>query len=454
MNIRPKYLIAIADLIFAYLGLSLAHVVRFSAENSLEMLWEGGVSRIVGFLLICVFSAYFFDLHDMRTFKDYSTILRRVFAGLLVAFVLLSVYFYLVPGYQFGRGLLFLALLLYGIGHAALRLAIRRYSRNSRFASRILILGTGEYAQKIADIIPSDINPHSYVRFVACCKEDACVPEEFIVGDVDTLAELIYDYRPHKIIVSLSDRRGALPLKDIMHCKLRGVEVLDAATFYENETGCLLIEKVQPSVFIYSQGFRMTSFMRSYKRVFDIIFSSFGLLLTLPIFPLVALLIKLDSPGPVFYKQLRVGEREVEFFVYKFRTMRQDAEQATGAVWAQKNDPRVTKIGAFMRKTRIDEIPQLFNVLKGDMSFVGPRPERLAFVERLKVNIPFYSTRHFVKPGVTGWAQVRYPYGASEEDALEKLRYDLFYIKNYSVFLDFKIIMDTVRVVLSGFGGR
>jgi exopolysaccharide biosynthesis polyprenyl glycosylphosphotransferase len=239
-----------------------------------------------------------------------------------------------------------------------------------------------------------------------------------------------------------------------MQSKLRGVEILDATTYFEQVKGCLLVENMQPSVFIYTHRFRMTSFMRSYKRIYDLCFSVIGLILSAPLFPVLTVLIKLDSPGPVFYKQLRVGENEVEYFVYKFRTMSQDAEKETGAIWAQKSDPRVTRIGQFLRKTRIDEIPQLINVLKGDMSFIGPRPERMAFVERLKETIPFYSTRHFVKPGVTGWAQVCYPYGASDEDALEKLRYDLYYIKNYSVFLDFKIILDTIRVVTSGFGGR
>jgi sugar transferase (PEP-CTERM system associated) len=254
--------------------------------------------------------------------------------------------------------------------------------------------------------------------------------------------------------VALNERRGNLPLREFMKSKLRGVEILEATTYFEQEKGCLLIENMQPSAFVYTQGFRMTPLMRSYKRIYDIIFSSIGLCFAAPVFPILAILIKLDSPGPVFFKQLRVGENEVEYFVYKFRTMAEDAEKATGAVWAQENDPRVTKIGQFLRKTRLDEIPQLYNVLKGDMSFIGPRPERMPFVERLKDAIPFYSTRHFVKPGVTGWAQVCYPYGASDEDALEKMRYDLYYIKNYSIMLDFRIIIDTVRVVLTGFGGR
>lgn len=451
---RPKVIIIAADLLIVFVALVVTYVIRFSSFESLQILWAGGPARIVCYLLIFVFSAYFFDLYDIRNFKSPQLILRRVATATLIAFVLLTTYFYLFPESQFGRGILFLSLLLIGCGQIALRLIIRRYSRVSRFASRILILGVGEYAEKIASIIPNDINQHSYVRFVSCGKEVVCVKDEYVVGDVENLSDIIYNYRPQKIVVSLTDRRGALPLKEIMHSKLRGVEVLDAPTFYEQETGCLMIENIQPSSFIYTNGFRMTAFMRSYKRIFDIFFSSVGLLLVGPLLPFVALAVKLDSRGPVLFQQLRVGEREVEFFVYKFRTMSEDAEKETGAVWAQKNDPRVTRVGSFMRRSRIDEIPQLFNVLKGDMSFVGPRPERLAFVERLKQSIPFYSTRHFVKPGVTGWAQVRYHYGASEEDALEKLRYDLFYIKNYSVLLDFKIILDTIRVVTSGFGGR
>ena len=190
------------------------------------------------------------------------------------------------------------------------------------------------------------------------------------------------------------------------------------------------------------------------KRAIDIVLSCIGLLLTLPFFPLIALAIKLYSPGPVFFSQERFGSKEKRFALYKFRTMRQDAEKVTGAVWAEKNDPRVTKLGRFFRGSRIDEIPQLFNVLKGDMSFIGPRPERPEFVEKLKLVIPYYSKRHFIKPGLSGWAQVRYPYGSSVEDAFEKLRYDLYYIKNICPFLDTLIFFETIKVVLFGRGGR
>jgi sugar transferase (PEP-CTERM system associated) len=243
-------------------------------------------------------------------------------------------------------------------------------------------------------------------------------------------------------------------VRDVLKCKLRGIEVLDAMTFYERVTGKLMIENINPSWFIFSDGFRLTPFMRVSKRLVDVVLALFGLIIAAPFLPLIALAVRLESPGPILFRQLRVGEGERYFHLYKFRSMRQDAEKDTGAVWASKNDPRVTRLGRFMRKTRIDEIPQLFNVLKGEMSFVGPRPERPEFVEGLTEMIPYYSNRHCVKPGVTGWAQVRYSYGASAEDALEKLRYDLYYIKNYSLLLDIYIFFATFRVVLGARGGR
>jgi sugar transferase (PEP-CTERM system associated) len=226
------------------------------------------------------------------------------------------------------------------------------------------------------------------------------------------------------------------------------VTVMDAPSFYEKVTGKLMLEDITPSWFIFSHGFRITVLSRILKRFIDVLLASAGLLVFLPFFPLMALLIKLDSPGPIFFNQERVGENEKLITVYKFRTMRQDAENSTGAVWAQKDDPRITRLGRFLRKSRIDEIPQLVNVLLGEMSLVGPRPERPEFVTKLKEVVPYYSERHFVKPGVTGWAQVCYPYGASVEDALEKLRYDLYYTKNISLALDLLVILKTVKVVL------
>lgn len=452
--IRPKFFIILADLLFATFSLLGAYWLRFSQFDSAEVFYEIGLPRIICYLIVVVLATYLLELYEFKTFASRKLIAQSAAFSSLLSFFVLSALFYLFPMAQFGRGILLIALIILAMLQIGLRLLLRKFSRVGRFANKILIVGVGDLAGKISSIVPVDHNPHSYVRFVSCNNETIAVDPEKIVGDIKNLGELIFAYRPHKIVIAVTERRGALPLKEIMHSKLRGVEVFDAPTFYEQQTGRLLVENIQPSAFIYTHGFRMTDFMRSYKRIFDLLFSAAGLFFAAPFLPVIALIIKLDSPGPIIYKQLRVGEREIEYFVFKFRTMRQDAESNTGAVWAQKEDPRVTRVGQFLRKTRIDEIPQLFNVLKGDMSFIGPRPERLAFVDRLKETIPYYSTRHFVKPGVTGWAQVRYPYGASDEDALEKLRYDLFYIKNYSIFLDFRIILDTVKVVTSGFGGR
>lgn len=452
--IRPSFLLQLFDLLLALGCLVAAHYLRYNQLNHETLVYSGGIFRLTAYVLVVVIVSYLFNLYEFERFNKIWRVAAKVAVASTVSLVILSALFYILPGLGFWRGVLLISLLLFAFFQILVRWLIRKFARASFFANRVLIVGAGELAKKIAEIVPDDHNMHSYTRFVACTDRDPVVDTELIVGHINNIDQIVQDYRPQKMVIALAERRGNLPLKDIMLSKLRGVEVYDAAAYYEHVSGSLMIEEMHPSSFIFNPRFRMTPFMRSYKRLFDVAMSMIGLILTAPFFPFIALAIVIDSRGPVFYKQLRVGENEREFFVFKFRTMSNDAEKSTGAVWAQQDDPRVTQVGQFMRKTRIDEIPQLFNVFKGDMSFIGPRPERMTFVERLTETIPFYSTRHFVKPGVTGWAQVRYPYGASDEDALEKLRYDLYYIKNYSIVLDLKIILDTIRVVTSGFGGR
>lgn len=447
---RPQFLLVIIDAVIAAGGFYLAGVVRFRG-GSMDLFSPVAVIFCV---LVIVVLSYLFGLYDLRKIVARRYVLLHSGLVTLIALLVLSALFYAFPSLQLGRGVLLLFLLLTFLGQGGLRFAIGQMAGQAQFANRIFIIGTGPVAQTIGQLVPPERNMHSFLRYIRCTDKQPLVAAELIAGHIDDIDELIKDYRPQKLIVALTERRGSLPLRELMNYKLRGIEIIDAVDYFERMNESLWIERMQPSAFVYSHGFRMTSLMRAYKRINDIAFSALGLLCAAPLFPVLALLIKLDSAGPIIYKQLRVGENEVEYFIYKFRTMAADAEKSTGAVWAQKDDPRVTRIGALMRKTRLDEIPQLYNVLKGDMSFVGPRPERMAFVERLKEVIPFYSTRHFVKPGVTGWAQIRYPYGATDEDALEKLRYDLYYIKNYSILLDLRIIFDTVRVVLTGFGGR
>jgi sugar transferase (PEP-CTERM system associated) len=251
----------------------------------------------------------------------------------------------------------------------------------------------------------------------------------------------------------MSDRRGKLPINELLQAKLAGVRVEDAATIYERITGKILIDGIKPSWLIFSDGFRASRLTRIVKRAVDVTLAAVGLVLAAPLMLLTTAAVRLDSPGPVLYRQQRMGEGGRLFTLFKFRSMRADAETGT-PIWATDQDDRVTKVGRFIRTTRLDELPQLWNVLRGDMSFVGPRPERPFFVEQLAAVIPFYMERHVVKPGITGWAQVKYRYGSSIEDATEKLRYDLYYIKHLSIFFDLTIVMDTVKVILSGKGAK
>jgi len=322
---------------------------------------------------------------------------------------------------------------------------------------RVLIVGDGLLAELMEEFVSSSKGRYIMLGRVSCpstmggdLKDD--LDEEMAECKAGRVLRLAKNFMADKIVVSLAERRGFFPVEELLNCKLAGIEVVDAPTFYETATHKLLIENITPSWFIFSHGFKVTWLLRLCKRVLDITASFLGLVFFLPVIPFVVLAIKLDSPGPILFRQVRVGKGDRPFTLMKFRSMRQDAESRTGAVWSQENDPRITKVGNFLRRTRLDEIPQLLNILKGDMSLVGPRPERPEFVGELKKRIPYYSERHYVKPGLTGWAQVCYPYGSSVEDAIEKLRYDLYYIKNISILLDFYIILKTFGVVLLGKG--
>ena len=275
-----------------------------------------------------------------------------------------------------------------------------------------------------------------------------------ILGGIDDIDRLVADRHVDRIVVGLTDRRGRLPIEPLLRAKLSGVRVEDATTTYERLTGKILIDDLKPSWLIFSDGFRASRGTRFVKRMLDLSLSLIGFILASPLMLLTALAVKLDSPGPALYSQERVGENGRVFSIYKFRSMRIDAEQAGAPIWATDKDPRVTRVGRVIRLTRLDELPQLWNVLNGDMSFVGPRPERPFFVAQLAREIPFYMQRHAVKPGATGWAQVKYRYGSSIEDAMEKLRYDLYYIKHLSVFFDLTIVLDTVKVILFGKGAK
>ncbi|MGB4547609.1 MAG: TIGR03013 family XrtA/PEP-CTERM system glycosyltransferase [Syntrophales bacterium] len=274
-----------------------------------------------------------------------------------------------------------------------------------------------------------------------------------MIGDFRQISSICSKNRIDRIIVALDERRGSLPVEELLMCRLRGINVEDGVTFTENLTGKLCVESLHPRSIIFSNGISGRFYTSKLKRVFDVVAALIGLLFFGPLCTLIAVAIKLDSEGPVFYRQKRVGRDGRVFRLLKFRSMVVDAEK-DGPVWAVKNDDRCTRVGKIIRKLRFDEIPQLINVLKGTMSIVGPRPERPVFVKKLEKEIPFYYHRHLVKPGITGWAQIYHPYGATIEDAVEKLKYDLYYIKNINAVLDLRIISETVKIVLFGKGSR
>lgn len=410
--------------------------------------------RLGLFVLVMLFCAFFVELYSQDRELTPLDLAGRIAIELVLSFFSLTTIYFFLPVVMDGRGVLLISLVIFGCFQFLWHAGTRGGFIFPAFAKRVLILGTGPLANQMGSLVAASGARYVLSGYVSCSREPVYVPKQSIVGNEDGLYETVRRSGAHKIVVSLGERRGVFPLKDVLNCKLSGVEVMDAPSFYERVTGKLLIESINPSWLIFSSGFRVTAMNRLLKRLLDIICALAGGLIVLPFLPFIALAVRLDSPGPVIFRQERVGEREKPFNLYKFRTMRADAEKGTGAVWAQKDDPRVTRFGRFLRKSRIDEIPQLFNVLMGDMSLVGPRPERPEFVEQLTKVIPYYSERHFVKPGVTGWAQVRYPYGASVDDAVEKLRYDLYYIKNLSVAFDLMIILETVKVVLFQRGGR
>ncbi len=275
-----------------------------------------------------------------------------------------------------------------------------------------------------------------------------------IIGDCSLIHKIVRQDKVDRIIVALEERRGRFPAEELLNCRMEGISIEEGIAFYEHLTGKLLIERAYPSFLIFSDGFIKSPYHHLVKTIGDFFLSLLGLIVLLPIMSIIALAVKLDSSGPVFYRQERVGKHGKNFLLLKFRSMNKDAEKETGPVWAEEGDKRVTRVGKIIRKLRLDEIPQIINVIRGEMSFVGPRPERPHFVRKLQEEIPFYDKRYTVKPGITGWAQIKYPYGASTNDALEKLKYDLYFIKNISLFFDFFILFKTAQIILFGNGAR
>lgn len=378
----------------------------------------------------------------------------RFAASFIVGLVTLVVVFYLVPHVFVGRGALALTLLFAAVGTGAARYVFVRAFANQAFKRRVLVLGTGARAAEIQKLAQSGGSHFHVVGYIPFRGEVSAVAKGKEIRDKDPLLAIVKRYDIDEIVVGLRDRRRAgLSMEDLLECKLEGVHIADLSSFFERESGHVQLDSVNTSWMVFSDGFRRNALRDVNKRLFDILVSGLLFIITLPVMVVTAVLIVLTSGRPILYRQERIGECGHPFNLLKFRSMRTDAER-NGPQWAKHNDDRVTTIGRFIRQTRIDELPQLINVLRGDMSFVGPRPERAFFVRQLSTKIPYYASRHAVKPGITGWAQIRYPYGSSVEDAQRKLQYDLYYVKNHTVFLDLIILMQTMQVVLFSRGAR
>lgn len=448
--------VTIAEGLFIFLTVLGSAAVRMAFETgSFDIRPEYLKSAVLAGIYLLSF--YYFDLFTPEMFQPSRHMFNKLVQAIIVALIVQFSIFYIIPSLKVWRGVLFVNILVLPPAIALFRFVLSKILSIKLPGKRVLILGTGELAKKIGQDIYG--RPDQGLNLVGFIDDD---PSKFgvsivnpgVVGGYGDIMRVSKAENIDMIIVALPDRRSKLPISALLDCKLRGISVEEGETFKERLSGKIPLDHLKPSWMVFSDGFKSLRSRKLVKRVFDVTFASVLFVLSTPIMLLAALIIKLESKGPAIFKQVRVGENGKVFNIYKFRSMRQDAEAKTGPVWAREQDNRVTRTGKFIRKTRIDELPQLVNVLKGDMSFVGPRPERPFFVSKLIEEIPYYNMRTVVKPGLTGWAQIKYPYGASVEDSLEKLQYDIYYIKNMSPLLDIMIFFMTIKVVLTGKGSR
>ena len=431
------------EALIVWTSLLLGAVLELRDDSYLVLNYEGGYIKIFVVTALVLLCSYWFDLYDTARLTTKGELFFRLLLipGLL-SFLLAAVS-YIHPSYLLGNGASVVGLLILTVAMIGWRLGFGWLVQLPILVERIYVLGTGDRAQRLVQGLRQ--NPELGIEIASWTgKLEGAVTRESVAAH---LMEVVNRQKVQRVIVAMPDRRGTIPMRELLDLRMRGVQIEEATSWLEKMSGKIEVENLYPSWLIFAEGFRRGSIFILARRVVSIVISLVGLVASAPLWPILWLIIKLDSPGPVFYKQRRVGKGGRTFHVVKFRTMRQDAE-AGGPQWAGANDPRITRVGKFMRSSRLDEIPQLWCVLKGDMAFVGPRPERPEFVESLTKEIPFYGVRHMVRPGLTGWAQIRYKYGSTVADAREKLQYDLFYIKNASIGLDLLIMFQTVKTVL------
>ncbi|MQA28869.1 MAG: TIGR03013 family PEP-CTERM/XrtA system glycosyltransferase [Luteitalea sp.] len=450
---RPFALIACETLLIIMAIATSAHL-RLGLDGWTSFFFQdNGLGKALVITGICQLSLYYRDLYDLRSSGDRRDVFVRLLQALGSTSIILALVYFWLPDLIIGRGVFLWACGMVLALVVGWRMAFDWWSSHAAPSERLLIVGTSAAAVSLAREL-FERRRELGVEIVGFIDPDpqmvgAPLLNPGIIGTVEDIPSIVRARSVDRVVVSLADARGKLPLDKLLEMKLsRGITFDHLPTVYEQFTGKIAIENLRPSWLIFSEGFRQARFFRAAKRFCDITAASAMLLLLAPVMAAVAVLVRLTSPGPVVYQQVRVGQHGRVFKVRKFRSMRADAEAATGAVWATQNDTRITPVGRLIRRSRLDELPQLWNVLVGDMSLIGPRPERPEFVKMLTERIPFYGERHVIRPGLTGWAQVRYCYGASVEDAMEKLQYDLFYMKHMSLALDLVIAFETAKTVI------
>ncbi|WP_196138030.1 TIGR03013 family XrtA/PEP-CTERM system glycosyltransferase [Aliikangiella sp. G2MR2-5] len=453
---RSLTTLAFIEFIVVVLAFYAGVALRFSNDEITPEFQDLLHTKAIVFAAAVFLSMVAVGLYSRSMREGFIQVVIKLLICVFLAFFALVTLYYIAPSWFVGRGVFMLSLSITFVALITVRSIYDSLIDARLMNSRILVIGTGAMANQLSFLRRrSDWRGMTLVGYLHIKGDKDEVDEAKIIRSELPLTKIVADYGIDELIVAVDEHRKNYPVDEIINCKMKGIQVTEISDFFEKRSGRLQIDTLHPGRFIFIEGFNQDYSRIVVKRIVDIVMSIFMLIITAPIYPILIFLIKKESgwKEPVFYSQIRVGQDEQNFTIFKFRSMVVDAEKS-GAQWASKNDARVTKVGAIMRKTRLDELPQLWNVLKGDMSFVGPRPERPEFVEKLAENIPYYRMRHRVKPGITGWAQVCYPYGDDEKDAKEKLQYDLYYIKNYSVFLDLTILAQTAQVIMWQKGAR
>ncbi len=449
----------VADAAIIYGGIILAMYLRLGVEGSRYQLNENnGWLKITLATVVCALILYFYDLYEYTVMTNRRELMLRLVQALGIAWALLALLFYFAPPLLIGRGVSVISVPLVLVLLLGWRFLIHYLMGHPEIGEKILVVGTGQAARDTAEAVLE--RRDAGYRIVGFVTENGIKPqtkigETTVIGTTDDLEVIVKNEKVDRIVIAVRERRGTFPTETLLKMSLTGdVNIEECTSFFERVTGQVHIDMLRPSWLIFAGRRKDTRLGSAIREIIHRGLGLIGLILSLPIALLTVILIKLESKGAVFYKQERVGKNGKIIKVIKFRSMRTDAEKDGVPIWATAGDDRVTRIGKIIRKIRVDEIPQFWNIIKGEMSFVGPRPERPHFVAQLAEEIPFYEHRHLVAPGLTGWAQIKYPYGASVADARQKLQYDLYYIKNQSLALDLVIVFETVKTVLFGKGGR